>query len=141
MIELETVELVLQLADFSATCCHLGIVATRLFHDLVDDQLGVALNIKPSDTQLDGNAQAIDERLIFGHIVGEGEMDVNHVPHAYPKGRNEDQPRASAFLHQRSIEVHCLVLFVDDCWQHLDLSSLYNEISQHLGLDDRLGGI
>ena len=56
-------------------------------------------------------------------------MDVNHVPHAYPNGQNEDQPRTDAFLHQRSIEVHHLVLLVDDCWQHLDLGPLYNEIN------------
>ena len=99
MIELEAVKLALQLADFLVVCSHLGIVAARLLHDLVDDQLGVALNIEASDTQLDGNAQAVDERLIFGHIVGGGEMDVNHVPHAYPKGQNEDQPNVDAFLH------------------------------------------
>ena len=40
-------------------------------------------------------------------------MDVNHVPHAYPDGQNKDQPHAGAFLHQRSIEVHCLVLLVN----------------------------
>ena len=56
-------------------------------------------------------------------------MDANHVPHAYPKGQNEDQPYAGAFLHQRSIEVHRLVLLVDDHWWHLDLGPLCNEIS------------
>ena len=30
---------------------------------------------------------------------------------------------------------------VDDRWWHLDLGPLCNEISQHLGLDGRLGGI
>ena len=57
---------------------------------MVHDQLGVALDIKALDAQLNGDAQAIDERLIFGHIVGGGEMDANHVPHAYPKEQNED---------------------------------------------------
>ena len=68
-------------------------------------------------------------------------METNHVPHAYPKGRNEDQSRAGACLHQRSIEVHRLVLLVDDRRWHLDLSPLCNEISQHLRLDGHLGGI
>ena len=40
-------------------------------------------------------------------------MDVNHVPHAYPEGRNEYQPCTGALLHQRSIEVHRLVLLVE----------------------------
>ena len=68
-------------------------------------------------------------------------MDANHVPHAYPVGRNKDQPRADAFLHQRSVEVHHSGLLVDGCWRHLDLGPFYNEISQHLGLDGRPGGI
>ena len=86
VIELEAIELVLQLADFSIVCSHLGIVVARLLHDLVSYQLGVALDIEASDAQLDGNAQAVDECLIFGHIVGGREMDADHVPHAYPEG-------------------------------------------------------
>ena len=93
------------------------------------------------DAQLDGDAHAIDERLIFSHIVGGGEMEVNHVPHAYHKRRNEDQTCAGAFLHQRSIKVHRPVLLVDECWWHLDLGPFHNEISQHLGLDGRPRGI
>ena len=68
-------------------------------------------------------------------------MDANHVPHAYPEGRNEDQSHDSAFLHQRSIEVHLLVLLVEDYWWYLDLGPLCNEISQHVGLDGHLRGI
>ena len=52
VIELEVVELVLQLADFSAACSHLGVVAARLLHDLVDDELGVAPDVEGLDTQL-----------------------------------------------------------------------------------------
>ena len=37
VIELEAVESVLQLSDFLAVCLHLGVVAARLLHDLVDD--------------------------------------------------------------------------------------------------------
>jgi hypothetical protein len=39
-----------------------------------------------SDAQLNGDAQAIDERFIFSHIAGGGKMEANHVPHAYPEG-------------------------------------------------------
>ena len=61
-------------------------------------------------------------------------LDTNHVPHAYPEGQNKDQPYADALLHQRSIEVHHLVLLIDDCRWHLDLGPFCNEIGQHLGL-------
>ena len=56
VIKLKTIELVLQLADFSAIYSHLGIVAARLLHDLVDDQLGVASDVEVSDTEIDGDA-------------------------------------------------------------------------------------
>ena len=56
MVELEAIELVLQLADLSAICSHLDIMAAQLLYDLVDDQLGVAPDVEASDAQLDGNA-------------------------------------------------------------------------------------
>ena len=55
VVELEAIKLVLQLANFLAICSHLGVMAARLLHDLVDDQLGVALDIEASDIELDGN--------------------------------------------------------------------------------------
>ena len=51
------------------------------------------------------------------------------------------QSYVGAFLHQRSIEVHRLVLLVDDRWWHLDLGPLCHEICQYLGFDGCLGGI
>ena len=52
VIEFEAIELVLQPSDFLAVRSHLGIVVARLLHDLVDDQLGVTLDVKASDAQL-----------------------------------------------------------------------------------------
>ena len=68
-------------------------------------------------------------------------METNHVPHAYPEGRYEDQPRDGAFLHQRPIEVHHPVLLIDNRWWCLDLGPFHDEVSQHLGLDCRSGCI
>ena len=56
VIEFEAIEFVLQPSDLLAVRSHLGIVAARLLHDLVDDQLGVALDVEASDAQLDGDA-------------------------------------------------------------------------------------
>ena len=55
VIELEAVESVLQPSDFLAVCLHLGVVAARLLHDLVDDQLGVTPDVETSDAQLNGD--------------------------------------------------------------------------------------
>ena len=56
VIEFEAVESVLQPSDFLTVCLHLGVMAARLLHDLVDDQLGVAPDVEASDAQLDGDA-------------------------------------------------------------------------------------
>ena len=66
---------------------------------------------------------------------------MNQVPHAYPKGRYKDQSYTDALLHQRSIEVHRLVLLIDDRRWCLDLGPFRDEVNQHLGLDRRSGGI
>ena len=69
------------------------------------------------------------------------EMDTNHVPHVYPKGRHKDQPYTGALLHQGSIKVHHLVLLIDDRWWCLDLGPFGDEVSQYLGFDRCSGGI
>ena len=56
VIEFKAVEYVLQLSDFLAVRLHLGVVAARLLHDLVDDQLGVAPDVEASDAQIDGDS-------------------------------------------------------------------------------------
>jgi len=55
VIEFKAIESVLQPSDFLIVCLHLGVVAARLLHDLVDDQLGVASDVETSDAQLDGD--------------------------------------------------------------------------------------
>ena len=56
VIEFEAFEFVLQPSDLLAVRSHLGIMAARLLHDLVNDQLGVASNVEASDAQLDGDS-------------------------------------------------------------------------------------
>ena len=56
VIEFEAVESVLQPSDFLVVRRHLGVVAARLLHDLLDDQLGIAPDVEASDAQLDGDS-------------------------------------------------------------------------------------
>ena len=56
VIEFEAIEFVLQPSDFLAVCSHLGVMAARLLHDLVDDQLRVTPDVEASDAKLDGDA-------------------------------------------------------------------------------------
>jgi hypothetical protein len=74
MMKLETIELLLQLSNLLSVCCHAGVTVVRLPHDLVDDELRVTADVKPQDIELVGDAWAIDEHLIFYHIVGRAEV-------------------------------------------------------------------
>ena len=56
VIEFKAIEPVLQPSDFLVVCHHLGVVAARLLHDLVDDQLGVTPDVEASDAQLNGDS-------------------------------------------------------------------------------------
>ena len=55
VIEFEAIEFVLQPSNFLVVRSHLGVVTAQLLHDLVDDQLGVALDVEVSNAQLDGD--------------------------------------------------------------------------------------
>ena len=66
---------------------------------MVTDQLGVTLDVKPSDTQLDGDAQVIDERLIFGHIVGGwGKWMRTMYLMRTPRGETKTSPMPAPFF-------------------------------------------
>ena len=56
VVEFEAIKSVLQPSDFLVVCLHLSVVAARLLHDLVDNQLGVASDVNALDAQLDGNS-------------------------------------------------------------------------------------
>jgi hypothetical protein len=47
---------------------HVGVLAIRLPHDLVDNKLTV-VDVNPLDPELGGDAQAVDEGLILCHVV------------------------------------------------------------------------
>jgi hypothetical protein len=50
------------------------VVSIRLPHHLVDDELRVTVNVEPLDPELSSDVQAIDEGLIFRHIVCHAKM-------------------------------------------------------------------
>ena len=86
MIEVKVVELVHKLQYLDAVCFHLWVVAARGFHNLVNDELQVILNIVVSYPELNGEAQTIDEGLIFCNIVRGNKVNTNDIPHVDAKG-------------------------------------------------------
>ena len=69
MVKFEAVEFFLQAPDYLAVRVHFGIMAARLFHDLVNDEPRVASDIEPPDPKLDRDVETVDKGLILRHVV------------------------------------------------------------------------
>ena len=65
----DPLEFVLKLVHLLVVCYHEGAFVGGFLHDLVDDQLQVTVNIESRSAELDGDAQSVDEGLIFRSIV------------------------------------------------------------------------
>ena len=68
-MQLDPLEFVLELSHLLAVCYHEGAFVGGLLHDLVDDQLRVVANVESLSTKLDGDAQSVDEGLVFYGVV------------------------------------------------------------------------
>jgi hypothetical protein len=86
LVELEAVKLVLKVPYLFIVGLHLGIMATRALHDLVDYELRVTSNIEVSDPWFDGDSQAHDECLVFDDVVGGRKMKPDDIAHVDSKG-------------------------------------------------------
>jgi hypothetical protein len=69
VIELDAVKLVLEGPHSLAIRLHLVVVATRVFHDLVDHELRISPHIKAFDAYFDGDLEATKQGLVLGHVV------------------------------------------------------------------------
>jgi hypothetical protein len=55
-MEFETIKLLFKLPNLLPVCRHARVVAVRLSHDLVDDELRVITNVKPLNPEHGGNS-------------------------------------------------------------------------------------
>ena len=69
MVKFEAVKLFVQAPAYLAIRVHLGIMATRLFHDLVNDEPRAALDIELPDPKLDLDVETVNKGLILHHVV------------------------------------------------------------------------
>jgi hypothetical protein len=74
MMKFKVAKLLLELPYLLAVCRHAGVMTIQLPQDLIDDELSVPTDVESLDPELSDNAHAIDEGLIFYHIVGCAEM-------------------------------------------------------------------
>jgi hypothetical protein len=60
VVELQAEEFIFEALSFLAVSLHPRIMEARVFHHLVNDELGIPSDIEASDSQLDGDAQTVD---------------------------------------------------------------------------------
>jgi len=56
VMQLDSLEFVLELAHLLVVCCHEGAFAEGLLHDLVNNQLRVTADVESRNAKLDGDA-------------------------------------------------------------------------------------
>jgi hypothetical protein len=69
VIELDAVEFVLEGPHGLAVRLHLVVVAARVLHDLVDQELRIPPHVETFDAYLDGDLEAAEQGLVLGHVV------------------------------------------------------------------------
>lgn len=74
-------------------------MATGLFHDLIDDELGIPADLELLDSQFDYNLDPVYRGLVFHHIVGRWEVQADCILHVHLEGGDDNQfdPYASPY--------------------------------------------
>ena len=62
------------------------VVAARLLHHLVDDELRVTAHVEAFDAELDGDAEATEEGLVLRHVVRRREVQAYYISHVISEG-------------------------------------------------------
>ena len=101
---------------------------------MVDYQLGIAIDVEAGCPNVDGYAEAANERLIFGDIVGRGEMEVDCLLELASLWGDQDHSGPHARSHDQPIEVKGLVFMCDLWCRGLDFCPLGVEVGQGLRL-------
>jgi hypothetical protein len=112
-MKLKTIKLLLQLSNILSACHRARVMAVRLPHYLVDDEFRITTDVKSLDPKLDGNAHAIDECLVFCHIIGHEEVQSNHVEEPISLSGDPYYASPGPVESEGAIEIHALVLLGD----------------------------
>lgn len=92
VMQFKAFEFLFQLSHLTIVCTHSRGAWLHRLHDLVDDQLRVALDQESPRPHFDGNPEPIDEGLILGDIVGGIEVEADGITEFMPLRRRENNP-------------------------------------------------
>jgi hypothetical protein len=128
MMEFKTIKLFLQPPNLQSICLYAGVAVVWLSIDLVDDDLRVAMYVKSLDAELGGDAQVLDECLIFHHIVGHVDVQSNYIEELISLMGDQYDTSPSTVEGERAIKIHALVLVGHRGWRLLSLCPLGHKI-------------
>ena len=114
MLQFQGVEVLLELPHMYEVCCELGIVATALPSDLLNDQLRISLHQELPGPHRQGFCLAKDQSLVLCHVGGSLELKVHHVLQLISVWVDEDHTSSSPLLADGPIEETCLVGLGED---------------------------
>ena len=137
MVVLDTVKLSFEFPDLSAVCVHLLTGTGPIFIDLVDDQCGVSVYHEAFYTELNGYTKSMETCFIFRGVVGSWKMNSEDVSELVLSRSNKQNVGASTVDVEGTVEIHYLVLGVNNRDGLLVLGPLSNEVSHRLQLNGR----
>ena len=71
----------------------------------MDYQVRVAITQDPANAEFFGKPEPVYERLVLGHVVGGGKVNLQRVSELVAFGRGEDDTGSQAGAHLGPIEV------------------------------------
>lgn len=80
MVELVSIEIILQFTNLLPIILHLHVLAGGLLHHLVDDQLRVPSNEEALCSELGSCSNSVEEHFVFCNVVSSPEMELKEVP-------------------------------------------------------------
>jgi hypothetical protein len=86
VVELQAEEFMFEAPNFFAVGFHPYVMAARVLHHLVNDELGVPSDIEAPDSQFDDDAQTIDQGFILDDVVGRNDVELYNVSQMYAEG-------------------------------------------------------
>jgi hypothetical protein len=112
-MDLKAVKFLLQLPNLLPICSHAGVTIVRVYHDLIDDNLRVSMDVKTLNPKFINNAQTVDQCFVLRHIIGGMEVKSNHRKESITFTRDRHHASPGTVEGDRAIKIQAPVLLND----------------------------
>jgi hypothetical protein len=113
MVKLKTIKFFFQPSHLLLVGHHAGVTTLRLSYYLIDDELGVSVDVKSLNPELGSDAHASDQGLILHHIIGAMEVQPKSIKESISFMRDRHYTSPGTIEGKGAIEVHAPMLLSD----------------------------